>query len=172
MPMKRHSALLLMLGLCACEAPPRTDASDEPAREAPATAPAPASAPPAGWSLSRDAEGISVELERDGVSVARFACLHSGRVFQAQGFSLDPIGSEERLTVGAGDEAHALVADPGAPMTGVLGSGAIPPALLAAIEVGGPLSLSYGAQTIGPLESLGATDRAAFVAGCRAVLAG
>ena len=168
--MKPHGALLLMLGLCACEPSPRMDAPDEPAKETPAPAPAPA--PPAGWSLSRDAGGVSLELERDGASVARFACLHSGRVFQAQGFSLNPIGSEERLTVGAGDEAHALGADPGASVAGVMGSGAIPPALLAEIEGGGPLSLSYGAQTLGPLEALGPANRAAFVAGCRAVLAG
>ncbi len=170
MPMKRYGALLLLLGLCACEAPPRSDVSD--GQSGGASAPTPAPAPSSGWRLSSDGEGVGLELERNGASVARFACLRSGRVFQAQGFGLNPIGSEERLTVGAGDEAHALVADPGASVAGVLGSGSISPALLEAVEAGGSLSLSYGAQTLGPLESLSPVDRAAFASGCRAVLAG
>ena len=172
MSMKPHGAILVMLALCACEAPPRTDAPDGPAGKTSTATPAPTPAPPSGWRLSSNGDGVSLELARNGSSVARFACLHSGRVFQAQGFGLNPIGSEERLTVGAGDETHALVADPGASVTGVLGSGSISPALLESIEAGGPLSLSYGAQTLGPLESLSPVDQAAFVSGCRAVLAG
>ena len=174
MSAKSHGAVLVMLALCACEAPPRSDASDGPAVEPSTSTPAPdpAPAPASGWRLSRNGEGVSVELARDGASVARFACLNSGKVFQAQGYSLDPIGSEERLTIGAGNEAHALVADPGASVTGVEGSGSISPAVLEAIEAGGLLSISYGAQTLGPLESLSPADRAAFVSGCRAVLAG
>lgn len=167
MSAKRGGALLFLLALCACEAPPRTAASDGPAGEA--SVPIPTSA--SNWKLSSNEEGVSLELARNGASVARFACLNSGRVFQAQGFGLNPVGSEERLTVGAGNEAHALVADPGAPVTGVLGAGSISPALLEAIEAGGPLSLSYGAQTLGPLKSLSPSDQAAFVSGCRAVLA-
>ncbi len=169
MSMKSCGVILVMLGLCACEAP-RPEAPDGPPGDAPE--PAPAQLPVSGWRLSSDGAGVRLELERDGAPVARFACLNDGRVFQAQGFALNPIGSEERLTVGAGDEAHALVADPGAPVAGVLGAGSIPPVLLEAIEAGGPLSLSYGAQTLGPLESPGLVDRAAFVSGCRAVLAG
>ncbi len=172
MSMKPYGAILLMLALCACEAPPRTDGPPRPAGETPNATPAPVPAPPSGWRLSSNADGISLELARNGASVAHFACLHSGRVFQAQGFSLNAIGSEERLTVGAGNEAHALVADPGASVTGVLGSGSISPALLEAIEAGGPLSLSYGAQMLGPLESLSPVDQTAFASGCRAVLAG
>ena len=168
--MKPHGAILVVLTLCACEAPQRTNASDGQAGEAPPSAPTPA--PPSGWRLSSNGDGVSVELEQNGTPVARFACLHSGREFQAQGFSLDPVGSEERLTVGAGEEAHALVADPGASVTGVQGSGPISPVLLEAIEAGGPLSLSYGAQTLGPLEGLNPDDQAAFVAGCRVSLAG
>ncbi len=168
MSTKPHGAVLLLLALCACEAPPRTDAAERPAGEA--VAPGPTSA--SSWKLSSNEEGVSLELAQNGASVARFACLHSGRVFQAQGFGLNPIGSEERLTVGAGNEAHALVADPGASVTGVLGAGSISPALLEAIEAGAPLSISYGAQTLGPLESLSLADQAAFVSGCRAVLVG
>ena len=166
MSMKSRGAVLVMLGLCACEVPPRPEAPDGPPGDA--AAPAPVS----GWKLSTDQSGVSLALERDGTPVARFACLNDGRVFQAQGFALNPIGSEERLTIGAGDEAHALVADPDAPVTGVQGAGSIPPALLEAIEAGGLLSLSYGAQTLGPLESLGRVDQTAFVSGCRTILAG
>lgn len=172
MSIKPHGAVLLLLALVACEAPPRTDGAAGPAEEASTGTPAPAPAPVSNWRLASNGEGVSLELAGSGASVARFACLHSGRVFQAQGFGLNPIGSEERLTVGAGNEAHALVANPGATATGVLGAGSISPALLDAIEAGGPLSISYGAQTLGPLESLSPADQAAFVSGCRSILAG
>ena len=68
--------------------------------------------------------------------------------------------------------AQTLTIELGASVTGVLGAGSISPALLDAIEAGGPLSLSHGAQTLGPLETLSPADQAAFVSGCRAVLAG
>ena len=80
-----------------------------------------------------------------------------------------PIGSEERLTIGAGDDAFALVAmnvaDPNASL--VRATGPADEALLTAIASGRPISASYGAQHYGPIVAPPPALRRAFVDTCR-----
>lgn len=79
------------------------------------------------------------------------------------------IGSEERLTLGAGDDAFALVAvnvaDP--KVTLVRATAAADEALLTAIASGRPISASYGAQRYGPIAPPPAALRRAFADTCR-----
>lgn len=80
-----------------------------------------------------------------------------------------PVGSEERLTIGAGDDAFALVAvaaeDPHGPL--VRATGAADDTLLAALSGGLPISASYGAQHYGPIAAPPQALRRAFADTCR-----
>lgn len=85
-----------------------------------------------------------------------------------------PIGGEERLSVGAGDDAFALVAvaaeGPEGPF--VKATGPIDEPLLAALESGRPIAASYGAQTFGPVDSPPEAMRRAFADTCRKLAGG
>ena len=97
----------------------------------------------------------------------RLACLSDGRLM-ASGEVLNAIGSEDRLTVGVGGEAYALAADLEADRQGgVEGYGEIPEDLLARLEAGGEIGLSYGSQTVGPYPGPDEAEATAFAAACR-----
>jgi len=103
----------------------------------------------------------------------RLVCARgSGVMVEAAAFR--PIGSEERLSIGAGDAVQALVAvaadGPDGPL--VRATGALEEPFLAALETGHPLGASYGAQTIGPLEPPPPAMRRAFAESCRKLNAG
>lgn len=153
----------------------------EPANEgqAPAAADNGASAAPAepaesagkssarGWDLQSSGEGFALVLAGADRPAIRLFCPAGGKrlVVNVPGFR--PIGSEERLSIGSGAEAAALVADSrGDPARGgVTGTGAIPEDLQAL--VGGPVSVSYGAQRSGPHPAAPRALSSAFVAACR-----
>lgn len=77
-----------------------------------------------------------------------------------------PIASEERLSLGSGGAAAALVADVRGDKQrgGVSAAGAVPAELSALIA--GPVSASYGAQTSGPHPAPPPALARAFVAAC------
>ena len=128
-----------------------------PIDEAESTAPLP-DAPPvgAGWSMVASGEGVALRLDPAGLGV------ESDR-FQ-------PVMSEDRFTVGAGDEAYALAADLEAGRErGVEASGDIPADLLDRIEAGEEIAFNYGAQNLGPFPAVPEADREAFVAECREI---
>lgn len=78
------------------------------------------------------------------------------------------IGSEERLTVGAGDEAFALVADLASSEPGVIAAGAIPADLIDRVARGQTIAAVYGAQTLDTLPGPTPEMSRAFVSACRA----
>ena len=86
------------------------------------------------------------------------------------GFS--PVSSEDRLTLGAGDEAFAHVADLDASGPGVTGGGAIDPELMDRLGRGEPVRAVYGAQTVGPLTAARPDELAAFAERCRGLAGG
>jgi hypothetical protein len=150
-----------LLGLVACgpEAP-RPAAPDAP--RAPATPPPPASpAAPSPALASR-----LVLVDASGAPALHLSCgdRAGGLVIHAPAF--EPIASEERLTLGAGDEAFAFVADLEAPGPGVTGGGVAEADLFVRMARGEPVRAVYGAQTAGPLRAETPAALRAFVAGC------
>lgn len=136
---------LLALSAAACEpAPP---------------VPAPA---PVGWAAAPD--GALVWADAD--EARRFALTCAAGDLHVRAPGLERIGSEDRLTLGAGDEAFALVADLTSPEAGVVASGPVPADFLARLARGEAIGLVYGAQRIGPLPAPEAAVVGPFVAAC------
>jgi len=79
----------------------------------------------------------------------RIACRRNPRDLWVVVPSFRPIGSEERLSIGAGQEVVALVAHLEARPQGVEATGEVSAAFLRALAAGAPVSVSYGAQTLG-----------------------
>jgi uncharacterized membrane protein len=137
-----------------------------------AAPPAPAAgAPdrPAGrWQLLASGEGVALALpSAAGATAIRLFCPAGRGQLLVNLPAFRPIGSEERLSLGSGGEAVALVADPGgdARRGGVGAAGAVPANLAALLA--GPVSASYGAQTSGPHAPPPPDLARRFVAACR-----
>lgn len=140
------SVLALLLAACSPEPP-------GPVRE-----PAPA---PMGQRV--DSLGF---VDVAGVERLRLVCGPGDRLgIAVPGFR--PIASEDRLTLGAGDEAFAHVADLSAPGPGVSGGGPVDRDLVDRLARGQPLRAVYGAQTVGPLTAARPDALSAFTERCR-----
>jgi len=105
-----------------------------------------------------------------GVERLTLACAGGQMRVTVPGF--DRIGSEDRLTVGAGDEAFAFAADLQAPGEGIVAGGAPEADMLARLARGEPVSAIYGQQTVGPLQAARPATLPAFVALCASEPAG
>lgn len=136
--------------------------------EVEADAPAPEASPPpmAAWSFVQSTGGVTLSHDAGSPAELRLTCLADRDQLEVFAAGLEPIGSEDRLTVGAGSVAHALVADLALPGPGVTASGPMEPALLDAIEAGQPLGVSYGATQVSP-GSPGADLSRQFALACR-----
>ena len=142
-----------------------------PIDEAESTAPLP-DAPPvgAGWSMVASGEGVALRLEEGGDLIAAVACTRDPAGLRAESDRFERVMSEDRFTVGAGDEAYALAADLEAGRErGVEASGDIPADLLDRIEAGEEIAFNYGAQNLGPFPAVPEADRDAFLAECREI---
>lgn len=147
---------VLLLALAAC--------GPEPVEVRPAGSPPIASQPPRGSPTG--ATGELAFVDPGGVERLRLACRAGGRLqITVPGF--EPVGSEDRLTLGVGDEAFAHVADLAAAGPGVTGGGPVDVDLIDRLERGEPVRAVYGAQSAGPLKAAGPKALAAFVEGCR-----
>ena len=166
-------AVPLLLPACGGEPAEGPKAPEDSARiELPAATPALSStgtAPnptAAGWDLQSSGEGVALVFPGTGTAAVRLFCpAGSGRILiNVPAFR--PIGSEERLSFGSGGEAHALVADTRGDRRrgGISGTGAVPGNLPKLI--GGPISVSYGAQASGPHPAPPANLARAFAAAC------
>lgn len=162
-----------MRRLALCAALAAVSACQEPADPAPAPAPDPAPAPAPGptadWRSTSSGEGVGLTLVEAGRPVITLSCLRSPEGFRATVPGFTKIGSEERLSVGSGGEAFALVADLASDQPGVAATGEIPTGLLDRIEQGGAVSASYGAQTTGPHPAPTAEQARAFLTDCREI---
>jgi uncharacterized membrane protein len=161
------AAAALLLGACgsrekAPEHAPRTpDARSAAAPNAP-------NRPTGRWELQSSGEGTALALlSADGRAIVRLFCPAGANRLVVNVAGFRPIGSEERLSFGSGGAVTALVADPrgDAQRGGVSGSGAVPAELPGL--VGGPVSVSYGAQTSGPHPAPPPDLSRAFLAACR-----
>ncbi len=148
-----------------------------PSEPAAAPAAAPVATPgPNGWAFAIGKNSVEMawmtETMPDG-SPLRLVCARNAGLMVEAG-TLTHIASEERLSIGAGDTVVALVAvaAEGARGPVIRATGAADEALLTALTDGGPISISYGAQTYGPLAAPGAAVRRAFAETCRKLNAG
>lgn len=146
--------VLAVLALAGCEKP----------KPAPTPAPKPAAAPAVDWSLSVTGGGLAIVHAPGGTEDLRVYCTADGRL-GAQAPTLKPIASEERFSLGAGGDAHVLVADPAS--GAVVSEGPMDDALIAILTGGQPISASYGAQTLGPFTAPPEDLRHTFAANCR-----
>lgn len=148
-----------LLGLTACG---RNEAS---APAAPAEPPPSPSRPP----LVQPPE-VPVSMafvDASGAERLRLACGAGAPAFRISVPGFEVIGSEDRLTLGAGDEAFAHVADLEAPGPGVTGGGPVDPDLLDRLTRGEVVRAVYGAQSVGPLQAAQPEALAAFAERCR-----
>ena len=125
---------------------------------------------PHSWAVQSSATtGTALVYAGDEAKEAlRIACRRNPPDLYVSAPEISRIGSEERLTLGAGSELATLVATPGTPDDAPLeAAGQLSAAFLDAVERGERISVSYGATQFGPLPSVAETARAAFVAGCR-----
>ncbi len=163
------AALVLTLAACGRSEPPAPPEAPQPpgpptAPEAPATSEAP-EAPPA----AAGAERLAF-VDDAGEPRLLLDCLGGPRpMLRASVAEFRKIGSEDRLTLGAGNEAFALVADLSDPSPGVVASGAIDLDLLRRIGDRRPVSVVYGAQSVGPLRPADGMAPDGFVVRCRAI---
>jgi hypothetical protein len=153
--MKRLAASLGLFALAACgddtpqgrAAPAATQAV--PAAQA-APAPAAAAQPIGGWAMQASAAAGTalVHTADDGGEDLRVACRRNPAELWVSAPRLRRIGSEERLSLGAGDQVTALVADLQAQGAGVEATGPVAPEFLAGLRAGGDIAVSYGSQTL------------------------
>ena len=154
------SALLLALGACTPEEP---------------ETPAAAADAPSPWSLQASATaGAAIILSDDtGAERLRIACRRNPAELYVSAPAFTRIGSEERLTLGAGDELATLVVSqetpPGRPLEAV---GQLSADFVDAFAAGRAIAASYGASAIGPAPSPPPHLRASFAAACREALSG
>jgi len=137
----------------------------------PAAAPAPAPSAAARWAFGVGKNSVEMAWVTDAATaeapISLVCARGEGLMVVARAFR--PIGSEERLTLGAGDDAFALVAgnvaDPAATL--VRATAPADELLLTAIASGRPISASYGAQRYGPIAAPPQALRRAFADTCR-----
>lgn len=153
-----------LLGLAACG---REETSVPVAPDAPAAAPIPSKPP---LVQPPETPGRLAFVDAGGAERLALACA-DGRM-QVTVPEFDRIGSEDRLTVGAGNEAFAFAADLQAPGEGIVAGGAPEADMLARLARGEPVSAIYGQQTVGPLQAARPATLPAFAALCAGAQAG
>ncbi|RHW17716.1 hypothetical protein D1610_09795 [Sphingomonas gilva] len=119
------------------------------------------------WDMVSSGEGSGLFLaRRDGERLVHLFCPAGDDDLLVNVPGFRPVGSEERMSLGAGGAVVALVADPaGDPLRGgVTGVGPVPTEL-AAILAGRP-AINYGAQTNGPHPAPPAEMARDFVIAC------
>ena len=160
--------LAILCGAAACERAP----APEPAADvAPPPVEEPAIHPGLSWSARVTGAGVSLVLsDAAGAPLLHLACVRDRAAMTAEVHGFEPIGSEERLTLGVGGEPFVCVADPTAERpSGVQAEAPIRAELLARLEDANEVSAVYGAQTLGPHLPPDPESTALFVSACRRI---
>lgn len=122
------------------------------------------------WTLIEGDDGVAMALLGEGDrQVLHMACLAGPSRMQVIASEFTVIGSEERLTMGAADEAFGFVADTQREGPGVQAEAAIDLSLLEHLTRTDEIAAVYGAQQVGPYPAPPEDVMSAFVAGCRAL---
>ena len=124
------------------------------------------------WSTSGDANSVTLALDHVGTSpptsVLTLTCAR-GAALTVESPLFTPDASQDQLQIGAGDVLVSLPAVVSPEPGGVTGQGPAFRDLLAQITVGRRLSLSYGAQSLGPLPPAPNPMTSRFVNRCRSL---
>lgn len=125
------------------------------------------------WRTIQGDDGVALALLGEGDrQIFHLACLRSPARMVVTAEEATVIGSEERLTLGVGQEAYLFVADTQSGRPGVQAEGPIDAGLLERLAEGVRVEAVYGAQRIGPFD-LPMTDiLAEFTQGCREIARG
>ena len=121
----------------------------------------------AGWDLQSSGEGVALALlGAGGQTAVRLFCPAGTHRLIVNVPAFRPVGSEERMSLGSGGDAVALVADSrdDAQGGGVSATGPVPDNLFALI--GGPVAVNYGSQNSGPHPAPRVQSTRAFAAAC------
>jgi hypothetical protein len=78
------------------------------------------------------------------------ACMEAPKRLVVSVPGLQPIGSEERFSLGLGNEPVTLVADPTRQKQGVIAEGAAPENFAELLESAAQIGGMYGTQQVGP----------------------
>jgi hypothetical protein len=170
-------ALLLLLASCggASEAPKNDDDVDVPVPSGPPVAQqadaVPSSAPGESgptWESAASGEGTALRLTApDGRLLLSIACLRTPRRLIASAPGFKAIGSEDRFSLGLGEEPVTLVADPTRQeKSGVTAEGAVPASFGKLLDEAKQVSALYGSQQIGPHPAPGEALKEALARDC------
>ncbi|MFC3078729.1 hypothetical protein ACFODL_11575 [Phenylobacterium terrae] len=157
------AALLTASALAACERQEQP-APPPPAAEAPA--------PEGPWRLEASATAGSalVFADADGVERLRLICRRGPAEFVVQAADVQPIGSEERFTLGFGDQLFTLVADVSSGLPFVEAKAPLTPELIGRLRGGQPIAANYGATNLGPHPAPEGEVGEAFARACEQAL--
>lgn len=169
----KHSLPFLLLLAAACQAEPQPQAGEEepPQPSGPPVvqqaereeeAAAPAAQPASGWEQAGE-NGIRLKGD-DGKIVLALSC--AGGNLRATAPSFTPIGSEDRFSLGLGNEPVTLVADLGSKAPGVTAEGAAPANFEALLGSADQMSALYGTQQVGPVPGPSAALRQKLAGAC------
>ena len=133
---------------------------------APLPNPTPVPSPDANWQAVVSGTGYALVRKQGGEDQVRLACVSDPGRLRVWVANFNPVGSEERLSVGFDDQVFIVVANSTKPGPGVDAEGPIPSAELAALPTAAQVGFSYEAQTLtvaAPEKALGE----AFVEACK-----
>ena len=130
-----------------------------------------AAVPTQRWELISDASQAALVLLGEGDRQQfHLACLDRPARMTVLVSGITVIGSEERLTLGAADEAFGFVADVERSGPGVQAEAAIDPSFLEHLSRSSDISAVYGAQQVGPYPAPAPDQTAEFTGACRSIL--
>lgn len=135
-------------------------------RGAPPEAPEPGANGPWRLEASATAGSALVFSDAQGVERLRLICRRGPAEFLVQAADVQPIGSEERFTLGFGDQLFTLVADVSSGLPFVEARAPLTSALIAALRSGRPIAANYGATNLGPHPAPAEEVRQAFARAC------
>lgn len=181
-PTLMRAQLLALLLLSACRSEPADRGAGDNIVELPqpsgppivqqvqekTSAPAVATAPV--WQKVASSDRTEIRLTGSGGSLLlSLACLRRPARLRAAVPTFSPIGSEDRFSLGLGNEPLILVADPTRQaQLGVSAEGPVPSNLSDLLRDAGAISAVYGAQQAGPFPPPPAQLKEAFGKGCKA----
>lgn len=159
--------VILLAGCGGATQPAATDVHAEPRQATRHEAPGQPPVKQADWDLQSSGEGAALVMSgAEGRTELRLFCPAGTGSWLVNAPGFNPIGSEERFSMGHGANVATLVADPGGDPArgGVTGQGPIPEDLRGLLSA--PVSASYGAQISGPHAAPSPELLAAFVDAC------
>lgn len=160
------AAFVIATVLTGCKPAEPAPAPGPEAPPAPLPNPGPAPVNDNGWQAVVTGTGYALVHRAGAEDQLRLACISDPGRLRVWVGPFNPIGSEERLSVGFDDKVVALVAASTKPGPGVDAEGQVPMTELAALPTATTVAASYGAQSIS-LPAPGKVLGDAFVEACR-----